>query len=129
MIFGMEDYESVVSMIKDGYRGVVLPETLWNYRVRKGSMARKFTMEKQLYLYRIISQKHADLFAKHASELSNLLNANGPGMKYDNPTMIYHLPAAGLIGHRLVQRMVVKVKTNIIWRRLAVVAKKHLRKR
>ncbi|MEQ8927626.1 MAG: glycosyltransferase, partial [Fulvivirga sp.] len=36
MIYGMEDYDSVINMVKNGFRGVAIPEKLWGYRIRKG---------------------------------------------------------------------------------------------
>ena len=36
--YGIEDYESVVNMIANGHRGVVLPECLFLYRVRSDSI-------------------------------------------------------------------------------------------
>jgi len=91
MIYGMEDYESVINMLSNGYHGVVLPEPLWNYRIRKNSMARKFTRNKQLYLYMLISEKHKNYFSKFAPELINLINHNGVGFEFDNPTQIYDM--------------------------------------
>ncbi|NTW31666.1 MAG: glycosyltransferase [Bacteroidetes bacterium] len=91
MIYGMEDYESVINMLSNGYNGVVLPEPLWNYRIRKNSMARNFTKNKQLYLYKLISEKHKNYFSKFAPELINLINHNGVGFEFDNPTQIYDL--------------------------------------
>lgn len=86
MIYGMEDYESVISMVKNGARGVALPEILWQYRIRKNSMAQAFTDNKELYLYRLISKKHAGFFNEYGSEIANLLNHNGSGITFDNPT-------------------------------------------
>lgn len=86
MIYGMEDYESSINMVKHGFQGVMLPAVLFHYRVRKGSMANSFTRYSRSYLYRLISRKHADFYAEYAAEIVNILNANGPGLNYDNPT-------------------------------------------
>lgn len=88
--YGLEDYESVINLLHHGYNGVVLPEILFDYRVRSGSMTRQLTREKQLYSYKYIAEKHADYYAKFASQLCNLLNSNGPGYSYDNPTEYDH---------------------------------------
>jgi glycosyltransferase involved in cell wall biosynthesis len=85
-IYGMEDYDSVISMVKNGARGVSFPELWWNYRIRKNSMAQSFTRDKELYLYKLISEKHKDFFALYADKISNLLNYNGAGIDYNNPT-------------------------------------------
>jgi len=90
MIYGMEDYESVISMTKNGARGISIPDKLWNYRVRKDSMQQAFNLNKQLFLYERIAIKHEDFFSQHAQEISLLLNSNGPGMNFDNPTIPPH---------------------------------------
>lgn len=86
MIYGMEDYEGVISMVSHGAKGVSIPEPWWNYRIRQNSMQQVFTQFSQLYLYRLIANKHREYFSRYASELSNLLNHNGPGYKVGNPT-------------------------------------------
>lgn len=87
--YGLEDWDSVIALVKNGWRGVVLPEALYWYRIRKGSMARRFTTEKLLFSLRYIAEKHKDVYATFAPELAGLLNANGPGFKIDNPTLDY----------------------------------------
>ncbi len=87
LLYGMEDYEIAINLVSKGFHGVCLPETLFNYRIRKKSMSKSFTNNKQLYLYRLLTVKHASLFRKYGGELTNLLNANGPGYLHDNPTM------------------------------------------
>lgn len=84
--FGLEDYESVVSMMHNGYNGVVIPEILFYYRVRKGSMIRNITNEKLLYSNKYISEKHSAYYINFAIPIINLLNSNGPGHLFDNPT-------------------------------------------
>jgi glycosyltransferase involved in cell wall biosynthesis len=86
MIYGMEDYDSVISMVKNGARGVAFPELWWQYRIRKNSMAQSFTKNKELYLYRLISKKHQKFFNQYGSEIVNLLNHNGSGIYFNNPT-------------------------------------------
>ena len=86
LIYGMEDYESVISMVKNGARGVAFPELWWQYRIRSNSMAQAFNKNKELYLYAIISDKHQQFFQTYGNKISNLLNQNGPGINYDNPT-------------------------------------------
>ncbi|WP_205509333.1 glycosyltransferase [Longitalea arenae] len=92
--YGCEDWESVINLTKNGWRGVVIPEKLWLYRIRKKSMARSFTREKLLFSYRYIAQKHSAFYSIFAAELTGLLNANGPGYKIDNPTFATdeHIP-------------------------------------
>jgi glycosyltransferase involved in cell wall biosynthesis len=128
MIYGMEDYESVINLVKNGYYGVVLPEPLWNYRIRKDSMARAFTKEKQIYLYRLIADKHSDFYSIFASQIANLLNANGPGINYDNPTVIYKVPYNKWINLKLKQFIIKKIKSNPTIRKLVIRVIKFLQK-
>lgn len=87
LVYGMEDWDSVINMVENNCGGVVLPEFLFNYRVRKGSMARNFTRVKQLHLYRLIGDRHKDLYAKFGNEIAHLLNANGSGIRFENPSL------------------------------------------
>ena len=86
LIYGMEDWDSVLNLIGNNKAGVILPEPLFNYRVRRDSMSRSFTRIKQLYLYSIIAGRHKHLFNRYGFEISQLLNANGSGLYFDNPT-------------------------------------------
>lgn len=116
LIYGMEDYESVISMVKNGARGVSFPELWWNYRIRKNSMAQSFTKYKELYLYRLISEKHHDFYGQYGQQISNILNHNGPGIYFNNPTW-------GLISKRkqrlLSNKFVLTIKKNKVLRKFA----------
>jgi glycosyltransferase involved in cell wall biosynthesis len=94
MVYGMEDYDSLIGLIKNGARGVSIPAKLWNYRIRKDSMQQSFNGNKQLYLYERIATKHADFYSLYARDISLLLNSNGPGMGFDNPTKPVHFRAS-----------------------------------
>jgi glycosyltransferase involved in cell wall biosynthesis len=83
--YGLEDYESVVNMLHHGFNGVVLPEILFRYRVRSGSMFRRITKEKFLHAYKYMAEKHRLYFSSFALPITHLLNANGPGFLFDNP--------------------------------------------
>ncbi len=118
--YGLEDYESVISLTASGYNGVVLPEFLFDYRIRADSMFRKITREKLLYSYRYIADKHASYYAKFASSTINLLNANGPGFLYDNPTFGVTVTVHAENNNRLLMRIKQLVKKNKILKRLAL---------
>lgn len=87
--YGLEDWESVIALIKNGYTGVVIPQPLWNYRVRKTSMYRSITEAKMLFSLDYIARKHKEMYGLYATEISGLLQANGPGSLIDNPSLIY----------------------------------------
>jgi glycosyltransferase involved in cell wall biosynthesis len=120
MIFqGLEDYESVVSMVAGGFPGIALPEPLFQYRVRANSMIRGISRAKKLLLYQHISQKHNEFYGRFAADLFNLLNANGPGGTIDNPTLDYHLADKIPFGGKLAGKMIVWVKKNRYAKKLA----------
>ncbi len=103
---GLEDYNSVVSVLANGGQGVVLPEVLFYYRVRKDSMIRAVSKTKKLLLYQYITQKHKNFYATFGAENFNLLNANGPAIALDNPSLDYYLaeklPFRGKVSTKLI---------------------------
>lgn len=109
---GLEDYESVISLLSNGYRGVVLPETLFHYRVRSDSMVRGISKIKQLLIYEYISQKHKNFYGIFASEIISLLNANGPGLYIDNPSLDYDLVKRIPFGGKASLKLVRFIKYN-----------------
>jgi glycosyltransferase involved in cell wall biosynthesis len=116
--YGFEDWESVVSMVKNGMHGIVIPEPWFYYRVRKGSMVRKFNQGRILFSYRYIAEKHSDIYSDYASELVNLLNTNGPGYSIDNPSLDYH--HFGILPKKLrvLKKLVRKAKKIPVLRKL-----------
>jgi len=115
----MEDYDSVISLVKNGYYGVVIPECLFFYRVRKNSMARGFNKSNRLYLYGLLAEKHKEFYATFATELFGLLNANGPGIFIDNPSLDYHLAEKIPLGGKLSKKLIYLVKKNKLTRKAA----------
>lgn len=113
MIYGMEDYDSVISMVKQGARGVSIPELWWQYRIRKDSMAQSFTKNKELFLYRLMTEKHQKFMETYSSEIINLLNHNGPGIYFNNPTKKLD------ISNRLNQKLLMMIKKSPIIRKFA----------
>lgn len=95
MIYGMEDYESVIRLIKENCRGVMITHPWFYYRIRKGQMSSGFNVANQNYLIRLITEKNKELYASYAGEILNIVNSNGPGYLYDNPT--WELPSVGFI--------------------------------
>ena len=116
---GLEDYESVIALTAAGYRGVVLPEPLFRYRVRKDSMIRDVSKSKKLFLYQYISQKHKDFYASFAADLFNLSNANGTGISLDNPTLDYHLSDKLPFNNELSRKVITLIKKNRYAKRAA----------
>lgn len=100
MEYGMEDYESWVAMCASGCLGVSIPEPLVNYRVRTDSMSRQFNRDMILYLREKLCDFNSEMFEKYGAELFKLIDANGPGYLWDNPTLTYPVIGYGANDNR-----------------------------
>jgi len=116
---GLEDYESVVSLLESGCNGIVLPEVLFYYRVRNDSMIRSISKTKKLILQQHVADKHKQFYASFATDIFGLLNANGPGIVLDNPSRDYLLADKIPFAGNLSQKLVYLVKKNRITRAMA----------
>lgn len=125
---GLEDYDSVISLLSSGFGGVAIPEILFNYRIRQDSMIRAISTSKKLYLYQHISEKHKQFYATFAADVSNLLNANGPGISQDNPSLDHHLADRLPFGGKMAGKMVGLVKRNRFMKNIAYKVYKLLKK-
>jgi glycosyltransferase involved in cell wall biosynthesis len=122
--YGLEDYESVVHLLSKGYNGIVLPEFLFQYRVRGDSMIRKITREKLLYSYKYIAEKHTSYYATFATQINNLLNANGPGFLFDNPTFAVSVNTNTENNSWLYRKVKAFIKKNKTLKKIALSLKK-----
>ncbi|RYZ15269.1 MAG: glycosyltransferase, partial [Sphingobacteriales bacterium] len=52
--YGLEDYGSVIGLLANGYRGVVIPRLLFDYRIRPDSMYRSLTRYKAMYSHQYL---------------------------------------------------------------------------
>jgi len=118
--YGLEDYESVINMLSHGFRGVVIPEFLFYYRIRKNSMYRSLTLHKTLYSYQYISNKHSDFYNSFAPQLFNLLNANGPSFAYDNPSFEIEVHSKNILPRNTVNRLKTVIKRNPFLKKTAL---------
>lgn len=84
--YGLEDYGSLISLLDSGFRGVVIPEPLFHYRIRPDSMYRSLTRYKAMYSHQYLAARFPDLYKTYAADIFNLMNANGPSFAYDNPS-------------------------------------------
>lgn len=128
MIYGMEDYEQVINMLASGFNGIALPEAFWNYRVRKQSMARQFNDHKEEYLYKLIAQKHSFFYNKYGADLSGLLTTNGPGYRFDNPTLLYSITGSKIFNNPLMQRIIKKMKSSTLLRKTILKIRRSMKK-
>jgi glycosyltransferase involved in cell wall biosynthesis len=116
---GLEDYDTVISLLQAGCRGVMLPEVLFNYRVRKDSMIREISPAKKMLLCQYIAEKHKSFYATFAADIYGLLNTNGPGFLLDNPSLDYHLAEKIPFGGSVSRKIISLVKRNGLTRRVA----------
>ena len=124
--YGMEDYESVIHMLACGYNGVIVPEVLFYYRVRTGSMFRNISEKKLLYSNKYIAEKHAAYYSNFAVPVVNLINANGPGYFFDNPTFEVSISVTVRKESGLSAKLKILVKKSPALKRLALIALKKL---
>lgn len=92
-IYGMEDYNATICLLKHGCRGMVIPRPLFGHRKRTGSMSNLFSTSSQGFLYRLLRQDHEAIYTRHALELEQLASVNGHGALVANPT--YPLTGGG----------------------------------
>lgn len=125
---GLEDYDSVIAMVAAGLNGVVIPDKLFNYRVRRTSMIRSISDLKKQHLVNHIMDTHASIYSKFASSVIALQNANGTGLSLDNPTLDKALDTQLPFGIRIPAGMVAMVKRNRFTKRMAYLAYKLIKK-
>ena len=86
MAYGLEDHDSWLNMFLNGKSGVCIPELLVYYRVRPDSMYQSLNQNTHIFLSDIIQKKQTAFYKKYSGEVIKLLNANGPGYIWTNPT-------------------------------------------
>ena len=69
-LFGCEDWDLWISLTERGYRGTIVPEVLFRYRQRPGSM-RRLSEEPAVRprIWHTLLQKHRDSYTRHAAEV------------------------------------------------------------
>jgi glycosyltransferase involved in cell wall biosynthesis len=125
--YGLEDYASVVGMLSHGLNGVVLPEALFHYRVRRGSMFRHVTREKFMFSYKYILEQNKPYYTKFAAGIINLLNANGPGYQFDNPSFGVQVSTTVEKDGLLIRQLKSVIKKSEKLKRIAVILNNTLR--
>ena len=121
--YGLEDFGSVISLLDAGYRGVVLPETLFNYRIRPDSMYRSLTRYKAMYSHQYLATKYPDLYKLYATDIFSLMNANGPSFAYDNPSFGIRVTSTVIGNSGLINNLKMFVKRNPALKKVLLQAK------
>jgi len=66
---GCEDWDFWITMVEQGHPGTIIPEFLFRYRRRTGSMSRVMMEDKHPSLYRRLASKHAASYRAHLEPL------------------------------------------------------------
>lgn len=110
MIYGMEDYDSWISLAQSGRMGVSIPETLNLYRIRKDSMSRGFNENNRTFLYENMIEGHEEIYSKYVKEAFMLLQTNGQSFYWASPGA--DIPIKSLDGESLTPAMMQRLKTT-----------------
>jgi GT2 family glycosyltransferase/SAM-dependent methyltransferase len=64
---GYEDWALAVDLVERGHRGEIVPEPLFRYRIRPGSMSSETSRpHNHMRVFETMMEKHADTYAAHA---------------------------------------------------------------
>ncbi|HOG82077.1 MAG: putative glycosyltransferase EpsE [Deltaproteobacteria bacterium ADurb.Bin022] len=89
---GDEDWDLWISLAERGYRGTIIPEILFYYRRRPGSMCEVCTTgETHLRLVRYIMGKHRESYQKHFTAVLNRKQADVGGLLHENYALERHI--------------------------------------
>ncbi|MBO9631666.1 MAG: glycosyltransferase, partial [Chitinophagaceae bacterium] len=122
---GMEDWECIVNMTTKGLTGASLPEPLFHYRIREGSMFRRFTRNKIYHLHAYITNKHSKFYQRYTADIVNILNTNGTGVLTDNPTMEQgYVVRNPIISNRIINKFAVIARKNYYLKKIALKVKR-----
>lgn len=72
MLYGWEDWEFWIAMLKNGGKVVKLDHTCFFYRIKENSMLTSIDRNKAEYLLNYLNVKHADFFVKHYGTFQDL---------------------------------------------------------
>jgi glycosyltransferase involved in cell wall biosynthesis/peptidoglycan/xylan/chitin deacetylase (PgdA/CDA1 family) len=73
---GYEDWDLAIGLVERGLRGRIVPEVLFRYRIRPGSMTASCTApENHARLMRYIVEKHPDAYERHLAGVLEVIEA------------------------------------------------------
>lgn len=72
MVYGLEDWEFWIHLLKKGGKVKRLNEICFFYRIKKASMIKKMDFNQSIFLKRYLSQKHADFFVREFGSFHEL---------------------------------------------------------
>lgn len=77
----LDDWDGVISLIASGHRGVMIPEPLFEYRIRPNSIFRSTGALWDINYEKIV-MKHRDIYNAWGADIAAFLNVNGPNNFY-----------------------------------------------
>lgn len=86
---GCEDWDFWITLVERGHRGAIVPEILFDYRRRPGSMSRGFDGATHLALYSELMARHPATFATHLPYLWHQRQADLARVRDDNERLEY----------------------------------------
>lgn len=87
MIYGLEDWEFWIAILKKGGEVKCLNEVCFYYRIKNNSMIRQLNREKRMYLFDYMSIKHSDFFVQQLGSFIEL-NARAIKAKEENSSKL-----------------------------------------
>lgn len=72
MIYGLEDWEFWISLVKTGGKVYKIPEICFFYRVKENSMLRSIDRNRFKKMYNYVALKHTSFFIEHLGNFHNL---------------------------------------------------------
>lgn len=72
MIYGFEDWEFWINVLKNGGQVIKLPEVCFFYRIKEKSMVKNLTNKELTFLFDYMSLKHTEFFINHLGSFFKL---------------------------------------------------------
>lgn len=102
MVYGLEDWEFWISMLKNGGEVKKLDEVGFFYRTKEESMVTNLNDNLSNKMYEYMSVKHADFFVKHLGSFKSLISTINKNKKnLDNNKFVINLFCKKLFGFKL----------------------------
>jgi len=91
-LFGSEDWDLWITLVERGHRGTIIPEVLFYYRQREGSMRRAAERgDTRRRVWQSLLDKHRDAYLRFLSEVLLLMESDCGQLLLDNWTLQYEI--------------------------------------
>lgn len=106
-LYGSEDWDLWISLVERGFRGAIVPEVLFYYRQREGSMRRLGSApETRMRVWRTLLDKHRASYERHLPDVLLRLEEDCGRLLHDNARLELELETrlAPLVAQRTAER-------------------------